>query len=310
MSPALSVTTPIYNGEAHVRRCYDSLAAQTFHDWEWVVVDDGSKDGTPGILGDIARGDARVRLFRSEENRGRGAARTRALELVRAPWIVVWDVDDVGFPRRLERIVEAAHEGYDFFCSYVVVVDDDMRVVGVRGFEHLWGARKFRTLTHPSLACRTDLARRIGYSPDLETVGQIGEDKRMIYTLAGLHRGCFHRAPLLVHQPSRGFLRRSIHSNLVGVRTVREMFREGTLPLGTPATLGVLAAWWAKIAVLNGLRVAPFLYPWIMRFRLLGPPARGYELSEKERAFIARAQQPVESLRHETAGRRAVGGLA
>ena len=46
MSPLFSVVTPVYNGAPFIRDCYESLAAQTFADWEWVVVDDGSQDGT------------------------------------------------------------------------------------------------------------------------------------------------------------------------------------------------------------------------------------------------------------------------
>jgi len=113
MLPTFSVITPIFNGEDFVHRCYSLLSMQTFTDWEWVVVDDGSTDKTADLVRQID--DERVRFITYMPNRGRGYARTRALEAACGEWMVVWDVDDLYFPDRLEKINKARLEGYDFF---------------------------------------------------------------------------------------------------------------------------------------------------------------------------------------------------
>ncbi|MFI9272911.1 glycosyltransferase family 2 protein [Kitasatospora sp. NPDC052896] len=74
MAPRLSVVVPIYNVERYLEECLDSIAAQTFDDFECVMVDDGSTDGSAAIAERYAAEDARFRLVR-QENKGLGAAR-------------------------------------------------------------------------------------------------------------------------------------------------------------------------------------------------------------------------------------------
>ncbi len=196
MATILSVVTPIFNGERFVERCYASLKAQTFADWEWVVVDDGSTDGTAKALGGIH--DCRLRIVRLPHNEGRGSARARALNEARGDWMVVWDVDDLNYPDRLARVNSARLEGYDFCCSYAVVVDNALRMKGVRGFEPAFRVLP-RYFVHPTLACRTDLARDIGYDPALRA----GEDLTLMLTLARRYRGQFIDEALMIYQEDR-----------------------------------------------------------------------------------------------------------
>ena len=128
----LSVITPIYNGADFVERCYENLLKQSFANWEWVVVDDGSTDGTTKIIQKTE--DARVRLFSYKQNKGRGYARNIAISESQGDWIVIWDVDDLNFPERLMTIENARLQNYDFFCSYAVVADNNMKIKGTRGF--------------------------------------------------------------------------------------------------------------------------------------------------------------------------------
>lgn len=75
-SPLISVIVPIYNMESLLPRCLDSLAAQTLRDLEIICVDDGSTDGSGGIVRKYASGDSRFRLI-TQENSGRAEARKR-----------------------------------------------------------------------------------------------------------------------------------------------------------------------------------------------------------------------------------------
>src|SRR5579863_2912969 len=91
--PALSILTPVYNGAGYLHRCLDNLLRQTFSDWEWVIVDDGSTDQSKDIVDEFD--DARIKLLTYQPNRGRGYARMLGLESCLGDWIVIWDVDDL-----------------------------------------------------------------------------------------------------------------------------------------------------------------------------------------------------------------------
>jgi len=100
-TPRVSILMPVHNEERYLQAALDSLYRQTFDDWELVVVDDGSSDGTPSILDAAARGDRRVRLIRREGG-GLVAALNTGLKACQAPLLARMDGDDISHPRRLE----------------------------------------------------------------------------------------------------------------------------------------------------------------------------------------------------------------
>ena len=274
MAGLLSVLTPVYNGVAHVGRSYRSLAMQTYTDWEWVVVDDGSVDGTPDLLVDIARSDPRVRVAGHRPNRGRGYARSRTLELARGNWSVVWDADDAYHPRRLEIIDGARQDGFDFSCAYAHVVDNALRPKGVRGFSMFLGATTF---VHATLGARTELMRSIGYEQGLTTVGQIGEDHRMGLVLPTRHRGHYHHGVLMVNQEDREvFLLKAIHSNSVRLRVLRELGEAGTFRVPEPVWRAEVRRVRNKLLVLEAMRLFPPAYKRTVRYRSFGEVTPGY----------------------------------
>lgn len=79
-SPAVSVIVPVYNTEKYLRRCLDSILAQTFTDWECLVIDDGSTDTSPAICDEYAAADTRFRVFH-KANGGFCSARNVGLEV-------------------------------------------------------------------------------------------------------------------------------------------------------------------------------------------------------------------------------------
>ena len=99
--PQISVVIPLYNKRPYIRRAVDSVLAQSFGDFELIIVDDGSTDGSHEILADIA--EPRVRLIR-QDNAGEGAARNCGIEEARADWIAFLDADDMWFPGHLDEL--------------------------------------------------------------------------------------------------------------------------------------------------------------------------------------------------------------
>jgi glycosyltransferase involved in cell wall biosynthesis len=99
MNPRISILMPVWNGEKFLTAAIDSLLAQTFADFELLVIDDGSTDRTPEILRGYA--DARLRVLRLDHS-GIVVALNHGLAEARAEWIARLDADDISEPRRLE----------------------------------------------------------------------------------------------------------------------------------------------------------------------------------------------------------------
>lgn len=283
--PVFSVVTPVYDGAQYIDRSYAMLAAQTFRDWEWVVVDDGSTDGTVDKLRAIA--DPRIRLISYAPNRGRGYARSRALEVARGEWMVVWDADDLYVPDRLERIDRARREGFDFCCSYAAVVDNAFNLKGVRGFLAP-GSGLPRFFVHPTLACEMRLARQIGYDPALHT----GEDPTMIWTLSARWRGEFIPDALTVYVEEREIsATKAIRSHRAVLIQLYRVWRRQLIPLGALHWLLLSTRSLGKIVLLQFFRLAPGLYRATLRFRPYGEIADGYALPADRVEFIRRMRQ-------------------
>jgi glycosyltransferase involved in cell wall biosynthesis len=100
---------PAYNAARFVGRALASVQAQTLSDFELIVVDDGSTDETPVIVGDAAARDPRIRLIR-RPNGGVAAARNRALAEARGAYVANLDADDLWRPAFLQRCVEALEQ--------------------------------------------------------------------------------------------------------------------------------------------------------------------------------------------------------
>jgi glycosyltransferase involved in cell wall biosynthesis len=117
--PLVSVVIPVHNREGLIDRAVDSVLRQTYGNFELLVVDDASTDGTVARL--LARGaEPRLRLLRHEVNRGAAAARNTAIRAARGEFIAFLDSDDEWLPEKLERQVAclaAAPEDVLMCCS-------------------------------------------------------------------------------------------------------------------------------------------------------------------------------------------------
>lgn len=107
--PKVSVITAVYNGERFLSEAIESVLGQTFRDFEYIIVDDGSTDKTSEIIKDFMRRDSRI-ITAYIENSGPANARNIALEMARADWIAVLDADDICLPSRLEEQVRFIDE--------------------------------------------------------------------------------------------------------------------------------------------------------------------------------------------------------
>ena len=89
----ISIIVPVYNTEKYLHRCIDSVLAQTYQDFELLLIDDGSKDSSGAICDEYAAQDTRVRVFH-KENGGVSSARNVGLDLAQGEWVTFVDSDD------------------------------------------------------------------------------------------------------------------------------------------------------------------------------------------------------------------------
>ena len=108
--PQISVIVPVYQAEAYLDSCVQSILSQTFTDWELILVDDGSPDRSGAMCDAYVCRDSRIQVLH-QTNQGQAAARNHGLTRAKGRWICFVDSDDLIHPQMLQRLHQAAQEG-------------------------------------------------------------------------------------------------------------------------------------------------------------------------------------------------------
>lgn len=131
----VSLITPSFNSEKYIDATYKSIVNQTYPNWEWIVVDDGSTDGTLQLLEKYAATDSRIKYFiRSRLPKGATTCRNIAIEKSRGDYLLFLDTDDILASFCLEQRVTAMkqHPDYDFIVFQMMLFNetiDDTRLL-------------------------------------------------------------------------------------------------------------------------------------------------------------------------------------
>ena len=104
----ISIVTPVYNAAAFIRQTIEMVQAQTYKDWEWILVDDCSKDNSCEIIEEYLKGkpDERIRLIKKEKNEGAALSRNRGIREAKGRYIAFLDADDVWLAHKLQTQME------------------------------------------------------------------------------------------------------------------------------------------------------------------------------------------------------------
>ena len=122
----VSIVTPVYNAERFIKETIDSVIAQTYKNWEMILVDDCSSDSSAEIIDEYVKSDSRIKYMKNAENSGAAVSRNAGIEAAEGQYIAFVDSDDVWESEKLEKQLEFMKEnGYGFtFTSYRYVMED------------------------------------------------------------------------------------------------------------------------------------------------------------------------------------------
>jgi hypothetical protein len=166
--PRVSVVMAVRDGASYLEKAVDSILAQTFTDFEFVIIDDGSTDSTPEVLQRYQAADPRVRVHH-QVNAGLTPSLNRGCGRARGPYLARMDADDVAFLDRLERQVEFLdrHPRVALVGSAVVRIDELGReikrnVCPTSHAEIIRALAEYNCFTHPTVMLRKDMLAAVG----------------------------------------------------------------------------------------------------------------------------------------------------
>ncbi len=114
-NPKVTVFMPVYNGEKYLKESIESILSQTFRDFELLIVNDGSRDGSEKIIKDFK--DDRIRYIKNKENLGVVKTRNVGIKESRGTYLALMDQDDISLPRRLDIQVKFMDDNLDIGIS-------------------------------------------------------------------------------------------------------------------------------------------------------------------------------------------------
>ena len=167
-SPRVTVLMPVYNGEKYLVEAVDSILGQTYKDFEFLIINDGSTDKTVEIV--QSYNDPRIRLVNNDENLQLAAALHRGLQLTGSEYIARMDCDDISFPERLSAQVDYLdnHPDVGALGSGFQIIDGDGKKIGApvrfpseHGFLR-WSLPFYSPIAHPTVLMRRPLLIEAG----------------------------------------------------------------------------------------------------------------------------------------------------
>ncbi|HMQ68342.1 MAG TPA: glycosyltransferase [Ignavibacteria bacterium] len=167
MKPEISVITTVINCEKYIEESIKSIASQTFENFEHIIIDDGSTDGTAEILYRLAEKDNRIKFVELGENLGRIKSLNIALERSEGKFIAIQDADDISLPERFEKQLSYFNENPDcvLLGSDIYVVDQDLNVISQpvrpeKDMELRFNLLFKCTLANPSIMYKRDILEK------------------------------------------------------------------------------------------------------------------------------------------------------
>lgn len=160
----VSVVMPVFNGESFLTDSIESILNQTYQDFEFIMVDDGSTDRSLAIISSYEQRDSRIRVLANEENKGISYSTNLGISHAQSPFIALMDQDDICFPQRFEKQVEflSLHPDISVLGANSIVINKDgstrnrKTIVTSPGLIR-WGLLFTNQIQNPTVMMRSDI---------------------------------------------------------------------------------------------------------------------------------------------------------
>lgn len=171
MRPTVSVLMAVHNGEKYLREAVESILNQTFTDFEFIIIDDGSTDGSPQIIAEYS--DPRIKPMRNRENIGLTRSLNGGLDMAQGLYIARMDSDDVSLPERIGKQVAFmdAHKDVAACGTWAKLIDESGTVIGFReslvgdSLEYMYW--RLAPIIHPTVMIRAAHLNGLRYAQHL-----------------------------------------------------------------------------------------------------------------------------------------------
>lgn len=180
---------PVYNAEKYLASAIESILSQTFRDFEFIIVDDGSNDASWKIIREYQRKDPRIRPLRNRSNLRTTKTLNRGLKKAKGKYIIRMDADDWSYPERVARQFEFMEKHPEIGVSggTIEICDENLNIMNKRGYpltDRKVRQKIFRysPFAHPATIWRTEILKKVGgyndnlpLSQDYELYFRIGK---------------------------------------------------------------------------------------------------------------------------------------
>ncbi|WP_332628467.1 glycosyltransferase [Halalkalibacter flavus] len=168
MNPEVTVLMSVYNDKKYLVESIESILTQSFENFEFLIIDDASNDGSSAILETYAEKDERIKLVKNKENKGLSYNLAEGVNMAQAPWIARMDADDIAFTDRLALQMDYIknNPNTDVVGSYVIDIDEDGNEIELRKVptSHEKISKLIWTcpFIHPSVLFKKEAVKRAG----------------------------------------------------------------------------------------------------------------------------------------------------
>lgn len=230
MAPEISVLMAVFNGESYLKESLESILNQSYKNFEFIIVDDGSTDNTPAILKECH--DPRVVLLKNDKNLGLACSLNRGLTCARGSFIARQDADDISLPHRLAFQLSFLKEkpSVGILGSYCHLIDRKghklwLYKVPLLDLQIRWKSLLENPFVHPAVMLRREvlLQHKLSYDETLQTA----QDYELWTRVLKYTQGANLKEPLVNYRLSQGITctrkeeQIRVH-NLIALRTIQQ----------------------------------------------------------------------------------------
>ena len=207
--PKVTVLMPVYNGEKYLHEAIDSILNQTFTDFEFLIIDDGSTDNSLKIINSYQ--DPRVRLFQNFTNQGIAYSLNSGIDIAKGEYIARMDCDDISLPERLEKQINYLEKNLEIGilgtpCILFTDTDkyDQLYPVPITDLEIRWTMLLTNPFAHPSVMIRHSTLSKNNLKYATNINANFVEDYELWIRLLQYTKGENLKEPLLQYRSENG----------------------------------------------------------------------------------------------------------